>query len=99
MLRAMVAEGVDRMVLSSSAAVYGVPDTDLVAEDAPTVPLNPYGETKLACEWLLRDVGVATGMRWIALRYFNVAGCGDPSLGDTAVSNLVPMTFRALDEG
>ena len=99
LLRAMVAEDVDRMVFSSSAAVYGMPDVDLVTEDCPTSPINPYGETKLAGEWLVRDVGVATGMRWISLRYFNVAGAESPRLRDTAGANLVPMVFRALDEG
>ena len=99
LLRAMVAEQVDRIVFSSSAAVYGMPDVDLITEDGPTSPINPYGETKLAGEWLVRDVGVATGMRWISLRYFNVAGAESPRLGDTAAANLVPMVFRALDEG
>lgn len=99
LLRAMLAEGVERMVFSSSAAVYGTPEDDVVTEEAGTAPQSPYGETKLACEWMLRDVSVATGMRWAALRYFNVAGCGAPHLGDTSVSNLVPMTLQALSEG
>jgi len=99
LLRAMDAEGVDRLVFSSSAAVYGTPDDDIVTEDARTAPQSPYGETKLVCEWMLRDVAAATGMRWAALRYFNVAGCGAPHLGDTSVSNLVPLTLQAISEG
>ena len=99
LLRATVAEGVDRMVFSSSAAVYGMPDTELVTEETPTRPINPYGETKLVCEWLLRDVARAHGLRWVSLRYFNVAGAGSPSLADTGAHNLIPMVFRALDRG
>jgi UDP-glucose 4-epimerase len=99
LLEAMVAEGVGQLVFSSSAAVYGMPDMDLVTERAPTTPINPYGETKLVGEWLVRDVARATGMRAVSLRYFNVAGAGRPELGDRGVTNLVPMIFRALDEG
>ncbi|MGH9245968.1 MAG: UDP-glucose 4-epimerase GalE [Acidimicrobiales bacterium] len=99
LLQAMLAAGVDRMVFSSSAAVYGMPDLDVVTEDAPTVPLSPYGETKLVCEWLLRDVARASGMRWTSLRYFNVAGAGAGDLGDTGVFNLIPLIFQALTAG
>jgi UDP-glucose 4-epimerase len=99
LLAAMGDAGVDRMVFSSSAAVYGMPDSDLVTEDSPTVPISPYGETKLAGEWLVRSVARATGMRWTSLRYFNVAGAGAPELGDTGVHNLVPLTLQALSAG
>ncbi|MCW2950462.1 MAG: exoB [Thermoleophilia bacterium] len=99
LLRVLDEEGVSKVVFSSSAAVYGMPDVDLVTEDTPTEPINPYGETKLICEWMLRAQAAATGMRYISLRYFNVAGAGAPELGDTAVANLIPMVFRALDEG
>jgi UDP-glucose 4-epimerase len=99
LLTAMQAVDVHRMVFSSSAAVYGAADGSSVAEDAPTVPLSPYGWTKLAGEDLIRFTGQLTGLDWLSLRYFNVAGAGAPSLGDTTVSNLIPMTFRALDEG
>ena len=51
------------------------------------------------CEWLLRDAGNAHGISWIAQRYFNPVGCADTKLGDTSVANLVPLAFRALDEG
>src|SRR5262245_10466974 len=54
LLQAMVDEGVDRMVFSSSAAVYGMPEAELVTEQSPTEPVSPYGETKLVCEWMLR---------------------------------------------
>jgi UDP-glucose 4-epimerase len=81
------------ILLSSSAAVYGTPRTPLVTEDSPTTPVNPYGETKLVCEWLLRAVGVACGLSWIALRYFNVVGATDPRLADRRGTSLFPMVF------
>ena len=100
LLQACVDEGVERFLFSSSAAVYGTPPVEHVTEDTPTAPLSPYGETKLAGEWLLRDLAVAQPqLRWSALRYFNVAGTGSPELSDRSVANLIPMTFAALSEG
>ncbi len=99
LLRAMRDEGVDRMVFSSSAAVYGMPDVDIITEDSPTRPINPYGETKLVCEWMLRDAARAHGLTWTSLRYFNVAGSGEPALADRGANNLIPLVFRALDRG
>jgi UDP-glucose 4-epimerase len=92
-------EGVDKVVFSSSAATYGLPDVDLVTEDTPGVPLSPYGESKLIGEWVLRHCERAYGMRAMNLRYFNVAGCAAPELGDTGVFNLVPMVFERLEAG
>jgi UDP-glucose 4-epimerase len=100
LLQACVDAGVDRVLFSSSAAVYGTPPTDRVTEDVGCAPMSPYGETKLAGEWMLRDLAVATpGLRWASLRYFNVAGAGAPELGDRSVANLIPMTFEALSAG
>jgi UDP-glucose 4-epimerase len=99
LLSVMVDEGVDRMVFSSSAAVYGTPSVERVTEEEPPHPISPYGETKLVCEWMLRDIEAATGMRWASLRYFNVAGCGDPRMGDTSVNNLIPLAFSAISAG
>jgi UDP-glucose 4-epimerase len=99
LLSAMGEAGVDRMVLSSSAAVIGTPRDAVVDENVPLRPENAYGRSKLACEWMLADVGAATGLHHATLRYFNVAGAGAPELGDTGESNLVPMIFRALREG
>ena len=65
---------VRHFVFSSSAAVYGTPAGDLAAEDSPTVPINPYGTSKLVSEWMLRDLASASDLRYVALRYFNVAG-------------------------
>ena len=70
--------GVRRFVFSSTAAVYGIPDGGLAREDSPTVPINPYGTSKLMSEWMLRDLAAAsTRLRYVILRYFNVAG-SDP---------------------
>ena len=99
LLEAMKAEGVQRFVYSSSAAVYGTPLTNPIDEDAPLTPESPYGETKVAGEWMSRAQGVADGLSWVALRYFNVAGAAGDELGDNSVNNLVPMVFRALANG
>lgn len=70
--------GVKHFVFSSTAAVYGIPETGIAAEDSPTAPINPYGSSKLMTEWMLRDLTRSIDMRYVALRYFNVAGC-DPT--------------------
>ncbi|MET9835355.1 UDP-glucose 4-epimerase GalE [Streptomyces sp. NPDC006385] len=96
-LLAAVAEGgIKRFVFSSSAAVYGNPDVDLITEDTACAPVNPYGETKLAGEWLVRAAGRAHGIATVCLRYFNVAGAAAPELADTGVFNIVPMVFDRL---
>ncbi|MZD57808.1 UDP-glucose 4-epimerase GalE [Streptomyces sp. SID5606] len=99
LLEAMVSAGVDRLVFSSSAAVYGMPDVDLVTEDTPCLPLSPYGETKLAGEWLIDAAARAHGIRAASLRYFNVAGAAAPELSDSGVFNLIPMVFERLEAG
>ncbi|MEU5252388.1 UDP-glucose 4-epimerase GalE [Streptomyces longwoodensis] len=99
LLDAAVEAGVDRFLFSSSAAVYGMPDVDLVTEETPCAPINPYGETKLAGEWLVSAVSARHGMATASLRYFNVAGAATPELGDDGVFNLVPMVFERLDAG
>ncbi len=69
--------GVRYFVFSSTAAVYGMPEGGLATESTPTAPINPYGTSKLMSEWMLRDLAAASGLRYVILRYFNVAGC-DP---------------------
>ena len=98
-LTAVTEAGVDRVVFSSSAAVYGSTGPGQVDEDAPTAPVNPYGETKLAGEWLLRSTARATGLRQVSLRYFNVAGAGWPDLADPAVQNLVTLVLDRWRRG
>jgi UDP-glucose 4-epimerase len=68
---------VERFIFSSTAAVYGMPETGYASEESPTQPINPYGTSKLMSEWMLRDVGTAHGLSYAVLRYFNVAGA-DP---------------------
>ncbi len=99
LLAAMAEVGVDKIVFSSSAAVYGNTDVDLVTEDTPKSPTSPYGESKLIGEWLLRDQGVATGLAHTSLRYFNVVGSGYPDVFDTSPHNLFPLVFDALVDG
>ncbi|MEU3520385.1 UDP-glucose 4-epimerase GalE [Streptomyces sp. NPDC006654] len=96
LLEAVTEAKVPSFVFSSSAAVYGMPDVDLVTEETPCLPMSPYGETKLAGEWLVRATGRATGLATASLRYFNVAGAASPELADVGVSNLVPMVFERL---
>ncbi|TQL03057.1 UDP-glucose 4-epimerase GalE [Cellulomonas sp. SLBN-39] len=99
LLEAMAAEGVEQIVFSSSAAVYGTPDVDTVTEQTATSPESPYGESKLIGEWLLRDQGRATGLRHTSLRYFNVVGSGAPDLYDSSPHNLFPLVLDALTSG
>ncbi|MFE7135306.1 UDP-glucose 4-epimerase GalE [Streptomyces sp. NPDC057638] len=99
LLAAAVDAGVTRFLFSSSASVYGMPDVDLVTEDTPCQPMSPYGETKLAGEWLVSSVGAAHGLATASLRYFNVAGAATPELADEGVFNLVPMVFERLTAG
>jgi UDP-glucose 4-epimerase len=99
LLGAMEARAVERIVFSSSAAVYGTPDVDLVTEDTAKRPESPYGESKLIGEWLLADQARATGLRHTSLRYFNVVGSGTDEVFDPSPHNLFPLVFDALLEG
>lgn len=100
LLEALTATGVNRLVFSSSALVYGMQDRLVLAEqDAGQHPSNPYGETKLIGEWMIDDVAAVSDLRAIKLRYFNVAGAGWPELADTAVQNLIPIVLNQVDRG
>jgi len=68
---------VKHFIFSSTAAVYGMPDSGTASEQTPVAPINPYGTSKLMTEWMLRDLSHASELRHVVLRYFNVAGC-DP---------------------
>jgi UDP-glucose 4-epimerase len=98
LLASMADAGVGRIVFSSSAAVYGIAHGRVV-ETAPTRPVNPYGTTKLSGERLLRAEAAVTGLSWVALRYFNVAGCAAPGLADRGATNLIPLALRAVRTG
>ena len=74
LLEACMQSGVRRFVFSSTAAVYGLPAGGVAREDMPLAPINPYGTSKLMSEWILRDLAAVSDFRYVALRYFNVAG-------------------------
>jgi UDP-glucose 4-epimerase len=92
--------GVMRFVLSSSAAVYGIPDTTPISEDAPLRPVNPYGESKRSLEAAMAWYGRAYGMRAVSLRYFNVAGATD-AVGEDhdPETHLIPAILRSVEAG
>lgn len=97
LLRAMDQRGVRRLVFSSTAATYGVPDRLPIVEDTPQQPINPYGATKLAVERALADVCAASGLSATVLRYFNVAGCAlDGTLGEDhrPETHLIPILLQ-----
>jgi UDP-glucose 4-epimerase len=98
LLLAMKRAGIKKLVFSSSAAAYGVPDVDLVSEDEASSPINPYGQTKLIGEWMAANAETAWGLRHVNLRYFNVAGAGWDDLADTQVLNLIPIVFEAISK-
>src|SRR5215218_8009371 len=77
LIEAAVKGGVKQFIFSSTAAVYGEPSVVPVPEDLPLKPINPYGRSKLMTEWMLQDAARAHDLRYVALRYFNVAGA-DP---------------------
>jgi UDP-glucose-4-epimerase GalE len=98
MLEAARASGVERIVFSSTAAVYGTPDTTPIPEDAPLRPINPYGETKRSFEGALAWYGRAYGIRSVTLRYFNVAGATE-ALGEDhdPETHLIPNVLLAAE--
>lgn len=98
LLQAMLRHGVDRLVFSSTAAIFGQPVADRISEDHPTRPINPYGASKLMVERILADAAQALGLRSVSLRYFNAAGAApDGSLGELhePETHLIPNVLRA----
>ena len=97
LLEAMARHGLDKIVFSSSAAVYGEPRRVPILEDDETLPTNPYGETKRVMERMMHWVGRRHGIRWVSLRYFNVAGAReDGSIGEDHrnETHLVPIILQ-----
>lgn len=98
-LESMRDTGVRNIVVSSTAAVYGIPEHCPITEGMPTHPISPYGETKLFMEWMLADFARAYGISWTALRYFNAAGadpegeCGECHSPET---HLIPRALMAV---
>ncbi|MFA5424751.1 MAG: UDP-glucose 4-epimerase GalE [Phycisphaerae bacterium] len=98
LLAAMEAAGVGKFVFSSSAAVYGMPSEIPITESCPTIPINPYGETKLAVERMCHSQSVTGRLHYAALRYFNAAGAGNGGeLGEdhNPESHLIPLVIAA----
>jgi UDP-arabinose 4-epimerase len=98
LLEAMRDSQVDRIVFSSTCATYGVPKTVPIREDTPQHPINPYGASKLMVEWMIRDFGIAYGLKSIALRYFNAAGADlDNEIGEAhdPETHLIPLVLDA----
>jgi UDP-glucose 4-epimerase len=99
LLKAMRNNGVNKIVLSSSAAVYGIQESNSVKEDAVCNPINPYGQTKLINEWMLTNASLAWGLQAISLRFFNVAGFGWDDLKDPGKANLIPIVAANINNG
>lgn len=97
MLDAMHACGIRRLVFSSTCATYGMPPKMPITEDLPQNPINPYGDSKLMVEHILKDVAKAEGLAFAAPRYFNVAGCSlDSSIGEDhrPETHLIPVLLN-----
>lgn len=102
LLQAMAAQGLDKIVFSSTCATYGSPDRLPITEDTPQAPINPYGASKLFVERMLRDFGHAHGLRSVALRYFNAAGADpDGEIGERhqPETHLIPLAIAAARPG
>ena len=102
LLEAMVAEGVDKMLFSSAAAVYGNPEQVPIAENHVLKPINPYGHSKRFVEQILADFAIAMGGRSIVLRHFNAAGADpDNEIGEAhnRETHIIPLTLAAARAG
>lgn len=100
LVQTMRAHNVDRIVFSSTAAIYGTPDVVPIPENAPVRPLNPYGASKAMVEAILADFGAAHGLRSVALRYFNAAGAdpdGETGEAHEPETHLIPLALDALE--
>lgn len=98
LMQAMQRAGVDKLVFSSTAAVFGQPQAELIDEGHPTQPINPYGASKLMVERMLADAAGAYGLRSVALRYFNAAGAdaaGELGESHDPETHLIPNVLRA----
>ncbi len=102
LIETMLDQGVHKIVFSSTCAIYGEPQSDLLGEDHPKNPLNPYGVTKLAVERLIEDLGRSRGLEWMNLRYFNAAGAdSEAKIGEdhSPETHLIPLVLRAAAKG
>lgn len=97
LIETCVKSGVKHMIFSSTAAVYGIPETNAVTEESPQVPISPYGASKLMTEWMLRDTAAVHDFDYVALRYFNVAGAdpkGRSGQSNPAATHLLKVLMR-----
>lgn len=98
LLRCCSAMNVDKIIFSSTAAVYGEPTDNPVPETAPTSPINPYGRSKLMSEWMIKDYGTVSSLNYVILRYFNVAGAdprGNLGFNNTEATQLIQVACDA----
>lgn len=102
LLNSMVQHGVKYLIFSSSAAIFGHPQTDRINENHPPLPINPYGNSKLIVEKMLKDFDLAHGLKSCCIRYFNAAG-GDPDgkikFHQNRTNNLIPLILKNLKSG
>jgi UDP-glucose 4-epimerase len=96
LIESCVAEGVGQFVFSSTAAVYGMPETVVITEETPQQPINPYGRSKLMTEWMLKDTAAAHDFRYAALRYFNVSGADPQGRTGQSTPNATHLIKRAI---
>jgi UDP-glucose 4-epimerase len=95
LIEACIRKGVRNFIFSSTAAVYGVPPVPMVTEDLTPAPINPYGRSKLMTEWVLADIARAHDFRYVALRYFNVAGADPKGRTGQSTPNATHLIKRA----
>ncbi len=96
LIKSMVKNGIDKLIFSSTAAVYGIPEEIPVKETHPLKPINPYGQSKKFVELMLKDISHATGLNYISLRYFNVAGADPDGQIGQAYRESTHLITRAL---
>lgn len=99
LLETMVKHHVNNFIFSSTAATYGIPNTDFITEDTPTNPINPYGRSKLMVEQILSDFAEAYGLNYVVLRYFNAAGAHESGMiGEKhdPETHLIPIVLQHL---
>ncbi|WPZ20156.1 UDP-glucose 4-epimerase GalE [Geobacillus subterraneus] len=99
LLETMLDYGVKHFIFSSTAATYGIPNVELITEDCPTNPINPYGRSKLMVEQMLADLAAAYGLNYVVLRYFNAAGAhesGEIGEDHNPETHLIPLILQHL---
>jgi len=100
LLKSMIAHNVKKFIFSSTAATYGIPNTDLITEETTTNPINPYGRSKLMIEWMLQDFADSYDLKYVILRYFNAAGAhinGRIGESHSPETHLIPIILEHLN--